>query len=132
MITRLPGMFTPSIFIWNRPIFPLSAAVPLWCTTEVNPAGADGLFYGSADTLIAQLISIVVAYALAIVGSYILFKIVNLITPMRANEDEEISGIDIVEHGERAYNQSIVSADSILSSSVADFAPVNAKPADVK
>ncbi len=81
-------------------------ATGLWCTTEVNPAGADGLFYGSADTLIAQLISIVVAYALAIVGSFILFKIVSAFTKVRADENEEVSGIDIVEHGERGYNQS--------------------------
>ena len=33
-----------------------AVATGLWCSTEINPAGADGLFYGSADTLIAQLI----------------------------------------------------------------------------
>ena len=81
-------------------------ATGLWCTTDVNPAGADGLFYGSADTLIAQLISIAVAYALAIIGSFILFKIVSAFVKVRADENEEVSGIDVVEHGERGYNQS--------------------------
>ncbi len=83
-----------------------SIATGLWCTTEVNPAGADGLFYGSADTLIAQIISTVVAYALAIIGSFILFKIVSAFMQVRADENEEVSGIDVVEHGERGYNQS--------------------------
>lgn len=110
-----------------------AVATGLWCSTEINPAGADGLFYGSADTLIAQLISIVVAYVLAIVGSYILFKIVSCFMQVRANENEEVSGIDISEHGERAYNQSIMSANSLLSSNAEAFASENfTKPVDLK
>lgn len=108
-------------------------ATGLWCSTDINPAGADGLFYGSADTLIAQLISIVVAYVLAIVGSYILFKIVSCFMQVRASENEEISGIDISEHGERAYNQSIMSANTLLSSEAEAFASENfTKPVDLK
>lgn len=110
-----------------------AVATGLWCSTEINPAGADGLFYGSADTLIAQLISIVVAYVFAIVGSYILFKIVSCFMQVRANENEEVSGIDISEHGERAYNQSIMSANSLLSSNAEAFASENfTKPVDLK
>ena len=78
-------------------------ATGLWATTEVNPAGSDGLFYGSSDLLVAQVISIVVAYALAIVGSYILFKVVSTFMKVRVDETEEIAGLDIVEHGERGY-----------------------------
>lgn len=110
-----------------------AVATGLWCSTEINPAGADGLFYGSADTLIAQLISIVVAYVFAIVGSYILFKIVSCFMQVRASENEEVSGIDICEHGERAYNQSIMSANTLLSSNAEAFASENfTKPVDLK
>lgn len=110
-----------------------AVATGLWCSTEINPAGADGLFYGSADTLIAQLISIVVAYVFAIVGSYILFKVVSCFMQVRANENEEVSGIDISEHGERAYNQSIMSANTLLSSNAEAFASENfTKPVDLK
>lgn len=110
-----------------------AVATGLWCSTEINPAGANGLFYGSADTLIAQLISIVVAYVFAIVGSYILFKVVSCFMQVRANENEEVSGIDISEHGERAYNQSIMSANTLLSSNAEAFASENfTKPVDLK
>lgn len=110
-----------------------AVATGLWCSTEINPAGADGLFYGSADTLIAQLISIVVAYVLAIVGSYILFKVVSCFMQVRASENEEVSGIDICEHDERAYNQSIMSANTLLSSNAEAFASENfTKPVDLK
>ncbi|MCI6606345.1 MAG: ammonium transporter, partial [Mitsuokella jalaludinii] len=80
-----------------------SIATGLWATTEVNPAGADGLFYGETHLLFAQVVSVIVAYALAIVGTYILFKIVSHFMKVRADETEEIAGLDIVEHGERGY-----------------------------
>ncbi len=91
-------------------------ATGLWATTEVNPAGADGLFYGSSDLLVAQLISIVVAYALAIVGSFVLFKIVSAFMKVRADESEEVSGLDIVEHGERGYAQAIMMGSPLTGS----------------
>ena len=80
-----------------------SIATGLWATTEVNPAGADGLFYGETHLLFAQVVSVIVAYALAIVGTYILFKIVSHFMKVRADETEEIAGLDVVEHGERGY-----------------------------
>ena len=87
-------------------------ATGLWATTDVNEAGANGLFYGDAHLLFAQVVSIIVAYALAIVGSFILFKIVNAITPMRADDNEEVTGLDIGEHGEQGYNQGIMGGGS--------------------
>lgn len=108
-------------------------ATGLWCSTDINPAGANGLFYGSVDTLVAQIISVLVAYVLAIVGSYILFKIVSCFMQVRATENEEVSGIDITEHGERAYNQSIISADTLLTSNADAFVGESfVKPVDVK
>ncbi|KMO86017.1 ammonia channel protein [Megasphaera cerevisiae DSM 20462] len=86
-----------------------AVATGLWATTEVNPAGANGLFYGETHLLFAQIVSIFVAYALAIFGSFILFKIVNSFTSMRADKSEEVTGLDITEHGERGYNQAIMS-----------------------
>lgn len=108
-------------------------ATGLWCSTDINPAGANGLFYGSVDTLVAQIISVLVAYVLAIVGSYILFKIISCFMQVRATENEEVSGIDITEHGERAYNQSIISADTLLTSNADAFVGESfVKPVDVK
>jgi ammonium transporter, Amt family len=91
-------------------------ATGLWATKEVNPAGADGLFYGSSDLIVAQLISIVVAYALAIIGSFVLFKLVSAFMQVRVDESEEVSGLDIVEHGERGYAQSIMTGSPVIGS----------------
>ena len=79
-------------------------ATGLWATTTVNPDGANGLFYGETNLFFAQIISIGVAIIFAVVGSAILYKIVNAITELRADETEEINGLDVSEHGERGYN----------------------------
>lgn len=80
-------------------------ATGLFATVSVNPDGADGLFYGG-NLLIPQLISLVVAIALAIIGTTIIFKVVSLFMDMRVSISAESLGIDISEHGESAYNQS--------------------------
>ena len=80
-------------------------ATGLFATMTVNPDGADGLFYGG-NLLIPQLISLVVAIALAIIGTTIIFKVVSLFMDMRVSISAESLGIDISEHGEGAYNQS--------------------------
>jgi Amt family ammonium transporter len=38
------------------------------------------------------------------IGSYILFKLVDLVIGLRVPEEEEREGLDVAEHGERAYN----------------------------
>ena len=89
-------------------------ATGIWATTDVNPAGANGLFFGETHLFTAQLISIVVAYVLAIAGSYILYKIVSLIMDVRADETDELTGLDISEHGERGYSRSVLTGSPMM------------------
>lgn len=84
-------------------------ATGLWATTAVNPDGANGLFYGETNLFVAQLISIGVAIIFAVVGSTVLYKVVNAIVPLRADDAEEVTGLDLVEHGERGYNTGVFS-----------------------
>ena len=90
-----------------------SIATGLWATTDVNPAGANGLFYGSSHLLVAQLISTAVAYMLAIVGTFIIFKVISLFMTVRTDRDEEITGLDIGEHGEQGYNYAITAGSPL-------------------
>lgn len=80
-------------------------ATGLWATTMVNPDGADGLFYGGG-LLTPQCISLVVAIVFAVVGTFIIFKVISTVMDMRVTISAESLGIDISEHGEGAYNQS--------------------------
>jgi Amt family ammonium transporter len=51
-----------------------------------------------------QLVGVMIAWALAAAGTFVLLKIVDLITGVRVSEEEEIEGLDISQHGEEAYN----------------------------
>ena len=91
-------------------------ATGLWATTAVNPAGANGLFYGETNLFVAQIISIGVAIVFAVVVSAILYKVVSAVVALRADENEEILGLDITEHGERGYNAGLFAgAPSFIS-----------------
>ena len=65
----------------------------------VNAAGADG----SALLLAKQALALVVTMAFSGVLSFGLLKLVGAITPLRADEQDEWSGLDQSEAGERAY-----------------------------
>lgn len=91
-------------------------ATGIWATTEINPDGANGLFFGETHLFIAQLISIAVAYVLAVGGSFVLYKVVSFFMETRADEAEELTGLDIVEHGERGYARSVLTGSPLMGS----------------
>jgi ammonium transporter, Amt family len=92
-------------------------ATGLFASKAVNPAGADGAFFGNPEQLTIQLITVAVAWALAIAGTYIILKAISLFTSLRTEEDAEITGLDISEHGESAYAPDFM-AGSLLSSTI--------------
>ncbi|HEU6441818.1 MAG TPA: ammonia channel protein, partial [Microvirga sp.] len=51
-----------------------------------------------------QFVAVVVTLIWTGIGSLILFKIVDLITGLRVTQDAEREGLDLADHGERAYN----------------------------
>lgn len=64
-----------------------------------------GLFArdGGTSVIVAQLISVAVVVAYAAVISLVIIKITGIITALRVSEEAEEAGLDISEHGERAY-----------------------------
>ena len=51
-----------------------------------------------------QLVGVLIAWAIAIVGTFVILKIVDAVTGFRVTEEQEIQGLDITQHGEEAYN----------------------------
>lgn len=66
--------------------------------------GVSGFFEGNTSLIIAQFISIVVAWAFAFSATAIILKVLDITMGVRVNEEEEVTGLDLVEHGERAYS----------------------------
>ncbi|MCP8968264.1 ammonium transporter [Ectobacillus ponti] len=82
-------------------------ATGLFATKSVNSAGADGLFYGDAALLGKQLIAICATYAFVALATFVIIKGISLFMAVRANEEEEVLGLDITMHGEKAYHESL-------------------------
>lgn len=63
----------------------------------------DGLVFGDYRLFLAQVLSIVITIAVAIVGTLICIGIVRIFTPLRVDPKEELVGLDASQHGENAY-----------------------------
>jgi len=63
-----------------------------------------GLVDGHAGQILNQAAGVAIAWALAIVGSLVILKIVDLLIGVRAAPEEEIEGLDLGMHGEEGYN----------------------------
>lgn len=99
-------------------------ATGLFASKAVNPAGADGLFYGDPSQFVTQLIGVGTSWAFAAIGTFIILKVLMSFMNVRASEAQEVQGLDITEHGERGYAYQ----DFMTGSQIAFAAPIN-KPA---
>lgn len=78
-------------------------ATGLFASTLVNSGGPNGLFFGNPHQALVQLLGIAVVASFSLVGSYVLLRVINVITPFRAAPEEERKGLDLVDFGEAAY-----------------------------
>jgi len=78
-------------------------ATGLFATQAVNPAGANGLFYGNAAQVWIQLKAVLVTTVYSFVVSYILLKLVDVLVGLRAAEQDERIGLDLTQHREAGY-----------------------------
>jgi Amt family ammonium transporter len=79
-------------------------ATGLFASKAINSAGNDGLFFGNPGQVITQIEAVAATWILAIVGTFILLKIVDAIMGLRVAKEEEQTGLDISQHNESAYN----------------------------
>jgi ammonium transporter, Amt family len=64
---------------------------------------SDGLFFGDAGQLGHQALAVLSAPAYAFVGTYVLLRLIGLVSPLRVTQREEALGLDVAQHGEEAY-----------------------------
>ena len=79
-------------------------ATGLFGKTSINSVAKwDGLVFGDYRLFLAQVLSIVITIAVAIVGTLICIGLVRIFTPLRVDPKEEMVGLDASQHGENAY-----------------------------
>ena len=68
---------------------------------SVNGAGNDGLFYGNPAFLFTQLKALAIVVPYSFIMSYVIFKFINLILPIRVSTADEELGLDASQHNEK-------------------------------
>src|SRR5215472_984081 len=87
----LTGVFASSVI---NPVFKTASGQVL----------ASGALEGNRHQLVNQLIGVGIAAGLAIVGTLVILKVVDLVIGLRVPEDHEIRGLDVTQHGEEGYS----------------------------
>lgn len=72
----------------------------VFASKAVNAAGNDGLFYGNTEFFMTQLKAMAIAVVYSFVVSYLIFKFINFILPLRVSMEEEEMGLDATQHNE--------------------------------
>jgi Amt family ammonium transporter len=79
-------------------------ATGLFASKAMNAGGADGLFFGNPGLFGVQALTVVVVTGFSLVMTYVLLKVLDVLTGLRVTPDEESSGLDLAQHNERAYS----------------------------
>jgi Amt family ammonium transporter len=73
----------------------------VFATKTVNSAGNDGLLYGNFSFFFTQLKALVIVVAYSFTVSFLIFKFINFILPIRVSSEEEEIGLDASQHNEK-------------------------------
>jgi Amt family ammonium transporter len=83
-------------------IFASSAVNPIFKDAQGNILPS-GMIEGNFHQILNQLVGIAIAWGLAVVGTLIILKIVDMTVGLRVSEEHEVMGLDLSQHGEEGY-----------------------------
>lgn len=78
-------------------------ATGLLAQKMINPAGSDGLFFGSSDLLMHQVTGIAVTVVYSFVVTVVILKLLDWTIGLRLSAEDEFEGLDLSQHGESGY-----------------------------
>jgi ammonium transporter, Amt family len=87
-------------------VFALSAINPIFHDEQGNALPV-GLLDGNARQVVNQVVGVLIAWAMAVVGSLILLKLTDLLVGVRVSEEQEAQGLDLSQHGEVGYELNV-------------------------
>ena len=83
----------------------------VFATKTVNGGGVDGWFYGNPDFFFTQLKGVVIVVAFSFAVSFAIFKLINLIQPIRVSSEDEEEGLDSTQHNEKYTQGTLIVAN---------------------
>ena len=78
-------------------------ATGFFAQKSINSAGADGLFFGNPHLAWVQLLATLATIVFSVIGTVILFEVVDLLVGIRVPERDEFVGLDLTQHHEAGY-----------------------------
>lgn len=95
------GLEPSTVYATTVP-FVLFAGFQIFATAAIQ-AGYTGLLEGNAQQLVNQLIAVGATIAYAVISTFVIVKVVDVILGIRVSASDEEMGIDLATHGEVAY-----------------------------
>ncbi len=83
-------------------VFASSAINPIFKDAQGNVLPS-GMIDGNYHQILNQLVGVAFAWGIAIVGTLVILKIVDLTVGLRVTTEHEIQGLDLSQHGEEGY-----------------------------
>ena len=66
---------------------------------------ANGTPQISAGQVVIQVVGVLATWVFAFVGTFVILKIVDITVGLRISSEEEVLGLDLSQHNERAYTE---------------------------
>ena len=80
----------------------------VFATKAVNSVGADGWAYGNFAFFFTQAKAMLIAVAYSFTASFLIFKFINFIVPLRVSNEEEVAGLDATQHDEKYVQGTLI------------------------
>lgn len=78
-------------------------ATGIWATKAINSAGGNGLLFGNPQQLFIQIQAVLFTLVYSFVATFIIIKIMDMVMGVKVSQEEEVMGLDLTQHHERAY-----------------------------
>jgi Amt family ammonium transporter len=78
--------------------------VGVFASHEINPAIPNGAIFGNWQLLVKQSFVTIAAALFSFAATYLILQILHKTMGIRVTEEHELGGLDLSEHGEKAYN----------------------------
>lgn len=86
----------------------------VFASKMINPAGNDGLLFGNWSFFFVQVKTLLITVTYSFTVSFIIFKLINFIEPIRVSEAEEELGLDETQHAEKYTQGTLLSPQEFI------------------
>jgi len=73
----------------------------IFASKNINSGGNDGLLYGNPAFFFTQIKALAIVVPYSFIVSYLIFKFINFVLPMRVSTEDEELGLDASQHNEK-------------------------------